>query len=173
MSQTALMLLDGFHPEGITRLAKDSIFMMPHLGVLSSVHPKAATEVFDKDCLVYLGTAIAPKGTAKLGKPCVTYSVSLPNGETSSGSLNFGDMKLIPLGLGESATVELNPTRAFDVGEGKGVPVQATVEGGTVGLIFDCRGRPLSIPEDEATRVSLLKTWMTELEVYPVEALGG
>ncbi|MEC7384948.1 MAG: glutamate mutase L, partial [Planctomycetota bacterium] len=37
MSQTALMLVDAFEPEGFTTLAKDSIFMMPHLGVLASV----------------------------------------------------------------------------------------------------------------------------------------
>src|SRR5690606_25657159 len=34
MEQTAAMLIDVFEPEGITELAKDSIFMMPHLGVL-------------------------------------------------------------------------------------------------------------------------------------------
>ena len=33
MQQTAAMLIDAFEPEGITTLAKDSIFMMPHLGV--------------------------------------------------------------------------------------------------------------------------------------------
>ncbi|MGB2989555.1 MAG: glutamate mutase L, partial [Candidatus Zixiibacteriota bacterium] len=57
--QGALMLIDGFLPEGITRLAVDSIFMMPQLGVLSTVHAKAATQVFDKDCLIHLGTCIA------------------------------------------------------------------------------------------------------------------
>ncbi|MGB9590775.1 MAG: glutamate mutase L, partial [Candidatus Hydrothermia bacterium] len=42
-SQAALMLLDSFQPEGVTFLAVDSIFMMPHLGVLSTVHEQAAT----------------------------------------------------------------------------------------------------------------------------------
>ena len=42
------MLIDAFQPEGFTTLAKDSIFMMPHLGVLSTVHADAATEVFEK-----------------------------------------------------------------------------------------------------------------------------
>ena len=35
MEQTAMMLLDSFEPEGFTELAEDSIFMMPHLGVLA------------------------------------------------------------------------------------------------------------------------------------------
>ncbi|MFQ6061319.1 MAG: glutamate mutase L, partial [Thermoplasmata archaeon] len=63
--QSALMMLDAFQPEGITRLAVDSIFMMPHLGVLSAVHEEAATEVFERDCLIHLGTAVAPKGIGK------------------------------------------------------------------------------------------------------------
>ena len=31
----------------------DSIFMMPHLGVLSTINEKAATDVFVRDCMVY------------------------------------------------------------------------------------------------------------------------
>ncbi|UCE97007.1 MAG: glutamate mutase L, partial [Candidatus Bathyarchaeota archaeon] len=54
-AQAAMMLMDGFQPEGVTRLAQDSVFMMPHLGVLSTVHPKAAIEIFEKDCLVKMG----------------------------------------------------------------------------------------------------------------------
>ena len=64
--QTAAMLIDAFQPEGITRLAVDSIFMMPHLGVLSSVNEIAATQVFERDCLIYLGTCIAPIAQGKV-----------------------------------------------------------------------------------------------------------
>ena len=44
--QSALMMIDSFYPEGFTKLAVDSIFMMPHLGVLSEVHPEAAKTGF-------------------------------------------------------------------------------------------------------------------------------
>ena len=37
-AQSAAMLIDAFQPQGFTRLAVDSIFMMPHLGVLTSVN---------------------------------------------------------------------------------------------------------------------------------------
>ncbi|MGA0174229.1 MAG: glutamate mutase L, partial [Phycisphaerales bacterium] len=68
MSQTALMLVDAFEPEGFTSLAKDSIFMMPHLGVLAGVHEQAAMEVFERDCLIVLGACVAAKGEGKVGK---------------------------------------------------------------------------------------------------------
>jgi uncharacterized protein (TIGR01319 family) len=171
MEQTALMLIDAFQPEAVTTLAKDSIFMMPHLGVLSQVHPRAATEVFDKDCLIYLGTCIAPIGTAKPGKPCLSFSATLPGGKSEGESLKVGDMKMVRLAEGETAEVHLNPTRDFDVGKGRGVPADVTVRGGAAGLIFDCRGRPFTLPEEAKTRVSLLETWMKELNVHPGGAL--
>jgi hypothetical protein len=165
------MLIDAFQRENVTRLAKDSIFMMPHLGVLSQVHPQAASEVFDKDCMIYLGTCIAPVGTAKAGKPCLSYSVTLPGDEDIRVSLSVGEMKMHRLQVGATARIHLDPSRDFDVGKGRGVPMDATVQGGTAGLIIDCRGRPLTLPQDPAVRISMLKTWIEELGIYPSGAL--
>ena len=142
MRQTAMMLLDAFEPEGVTELAKDSIFMMPHLGVLASVHPQAALEVFEKDCLIYLGTAVAPAGTAVAGRPCLTYSLK-GRGLQEQGVLHCGELKEFPLEQGESVEAVLEPARGFDVGAGPGRRLECTLRGGTVGVILDGRGRPL------------------------------
>ncbi len=170
MHQTAAMLIDAFEPEGVTRLAKDSIFMMPHLGVLATVHPQAAVEVFERDCLIYLGTCVAAKGLGKEGKPCFSYKIS---GKTlnESGSIAFGELKLLPLGPGETARIEIEPARGFDVGSGPGKRHEAEVRGGTVGLILDGRGRPLAVPEG-ANRRSVVGGWVGALNLYP-EAAGG
>ncbi|TWT57995.1 hypothetical protein KOR42_13630 [Thalassoglobus neptunius] len=142
MLQTAQMMIDAFEPEGFTELAKDSIFMMPHLGVLAAVHPDAALEVFEKDCLISLGTVIAPAGATKLGRIAMSYHVS---GSTLSeqGEIRFGEQVIFPLKGGETAEVTITPGRGLDVGAGKGKSVSRTVKGGTVGLILDGRGRPL------------------------------
>src|SRR5262249_23972398 len=58
--QSMLMMVDAYEPVGVTTLSVDSIFMMPHLGVLSTVNEKAATDVFVRDCMVYLGPCVAP-----------------------------------------------------------------------------------------------------------------
>lgn len=172
MEQTALMLIDAFAPEGLTTLAKDSIFMMPHLGVLSQVHPQAATEVFEKDCLVYLGTCIAPVGQTKMGRPALHCTMKT-QGAVEEISLNMGEMRLLPLEVGANAEVHLDPSREFDVGAGKGVSLDGKVEGGTVGIILDCRGRPLTLPSAAGERVSKLETWMKEISVYPEAARVG
>lgn len=166
MHQTAMMLIDAFEPEGFTTLAKDSIFMMPHLGVLAEVHPQAALEVFERDCLIYLGTCVAAKGLAKPGKPCFSYAIE---GSTlnEKGEIAFGELKLLPLGPGETATVSIEPARGFDFGAGPGKAVKRTVKGGTVGLILDGRGRPLALPEERSACQATMGKWVKTLNLYP------
>lgn len=166
MHQTATLLIDAFEPEGFTTLAKDSIFMMPHLGVLAQVHPQASLEVFTRDCLIYLGTCVAAKGLGKLGRPCFEYQIT---GDTlnESGTINFGDVKLLPLGPDETAEVTIDPARGFDVGAGLGKQVQRKVTGGTVGLFLDGRGRPLVLPQQRSEAQKMMTRWVTAMELYP------
>lgn len=167
MEQTALMLIDSFLPEHFTMLAKDSIFMMPHLGVLAQVHKKAATEVFRRDCMIYLGTCIAPTGIGKEGKECLKYKITQENKVLKEGVVNFGDMKLIKLKDSEKAIFHAAPSRGFDLGKGDGKVVEKEIIGGEVGVIIDCRGRPFEISESKERRIEKLVKWLTELEVYP------
>ncbi len=165
--QSAMMLLDAFQPEGITRLTVDSIFMMPHLGVLTEVHPEAAYEVFEKDCLIHLGTAVVPVGTGKPGSKCVQVRLIKNNGEELEVRVNFGDIALLPLPVGESARAVVNPERGFDLGAGPGKTIETKVEGGLSGIIIDCRGRPLTLPEADRERREALRKWAAQLNAYP------
>ena len=154
-AQSALMMMDAYQPEGITMLTVDSIFMMPHLGVLSEHHYQAAKQVFEFDCIVQCGHCIAPVGLGKEGEPCVTVKA---NGV--SENVPFGSIKVIPLGRYEYMDVTIEPTKNFDVGAGKGKPMTAKLEGGTVGIIIDARGRPFNIELNTGNRVAKLREWL-------------
>lgn len=167
-SQSALMMIDAFQPEGVTTMAVDSIFMAPHLGVLSTVHAPAANEVFVKDCLVRLGSAICPTGQAKEGQPCVTVRFTRADGSAVEESVRAGEMKLIPLG-DEKVKATIAPARGFDAGAGRGKEFEATLEGGTVGVIIDGRGRPLPLPAETKERVRKLAEWNQALNIYPAK----
>ncbi len=173
--QSALMMIDSFVPEGITRLAVDSIFMMPQLGVLATVLPQAATEVFNKDCLIHLGTCVAPVGELKKPGPLMDYKITLPDGKVESGTLQLGDLKLIKLGLGEDglplkAKAEFEPVKNIDIGAGKGHKLETEISGGVTGIVLDGRGRPFVLPEDNKMRITKLREWMMAMDIYPAAA---
>ncbi len=165
--QSMLMMIDAFLPEGVTQLAVDSIFMMPQLGVLSQVNKEAATQVFNRDCLVHLGTCIAPTGQAKKGGSCLEISLDMPSG-TVEDTIPAGELKLYQLKMDEVVHVKIQPNRHFDVGAGNGQVFEAEVRGGVVGLVIDTRGRPLGMSVDMVQSVEDLKKWLEALDVYPL-----
>ncbi len=167
-SQAALMLIDAFLPEGVTMLAVDSIFMMPQLGVLSEVLPKAATEVFDKDCLIRLGTCVAPSGENRKASVLAEVTLTGSDGSSSEIRIEKGRMLVKPLGVGEKVEAVIRPEKNLDVGAGPGNEWTGQLEGGVVGLIFDGRGRnPFLLPEDDSARIEKLQEWSMALDIYP------
>ncbi len=165
--QAMMMMVDAYEPLGFTLLSVDSIFMMPHLGVLSTVNERAATEVFERDCMVYLGTCVAPVGLGKDGDRCVEFTLTRSDGKAEPGTLAFGEVRLLALADGERATLEVRPARHVDVGGRKGEPVAREVRGGVVGLLLDGRGRPLKMPADAEQRVAALNRWYAAVGMYP------
>jgi uncharacterized protein (TIGR01319 family) len=173
--QSAMMLIDGFQIEGVTRLAQDSVFMMPHLGVLSTVHPKAAVEVFDKDCLVRLGTCIAPRGEVDLNSnsTVMTVEIKMPDDTIVEENVQAGTIKVIRLEEHKKAMASISPARGYDIGAGPGHVFETEIEGGVVGVILDARGKPLSLPEEEEARIAKLTEWYRVLKSYPEKILKG
>jgi uncharacterized protein (TIGR01319 family) len=171
--QTVMMLIDAFLPEGITRLAVDSIFMMPQLGVLAEISEKAATEVFEKDCLIYLGSCVAPVGKIKSDKVALSARIELPNGDVFEEDITFGEIRLLPCGVGEKAKATLKPGKGLDLGAGKNQEITTELHGGVVGIVLDTRGRqPFVLPVEASERVPLLKKWMRELKAYPEQVMN-
>ncbi len=161
-NQAARLLIDSFLPEGITQLAVDSIFMMPQLGVLSEVHLEAALEVFNKDCLVRLGTCIAPTGKIKTG---TLFEYTIKNSNTNiSGKIDSGELLLHELPY-ESFEIQINPSRGINVGSGPGVSIKKEIYGGEVGIFMDGRIRPIKfINKDE--NIEQINKWSSETKEF-------
>jgi len=167
--QAAAMMIDAFLPEGLTQLAVDSIFMAPQLGVLSTVHEQAAAEVFERDCLIRLGAVLAPLGHGKPGQPCLTVEIA-SDGPPVNRKVGFGELVLLPLPAEGEARITAAPERGFDLGLGKGKPLEARIPGGVVGLIVDTRGRrPFTLPSTAKERIAALRAWNRALDMYPRE----
>ena len=86
-------------------------------------------------------------------------------------------MKRFELGVQENglpmiAKATLEPERGFDIGAGKGNKVIKELHGGVVGIVLDGRGRPFDLSTlSEDDRVTYLKKWMGELNIYPADKL--
>ena len=161
--QACKMLIDSFLPEGITQLAVDSIFMMPQLGVLASVHEKAAIEVFNKDCLIRLGTCIAPSGTSEVGTPIMDYSFKI-NGKDIKGELKYGELILIKADFNACKTT-FSMKNDFHLGGEK--EFIGDIYGGEVGIILDGRGRPFNFKLNTKNRTKLINDWSLSMNEYP------
>ena len=172
--QSAKMLVDSFLPEGITGLAVDSIFMMPQLGVMANIDKEnlseqariAALEVFEKDCLIRLGTCIAPVGNLEGDTNILSISLEFENSDKKEINLNHGELIRIEAGY-EEIKATLTPAKGVDVGAGAGEPINTTIFGGQVGIILDGRGRPLHIDSESSKRISDLKNWSEAINEYP------
>ena len=164
-NQAARMLIDAFLPEGITELAVDSIFMMPQLGILSTIHTDAAIQVFEKDCLIRLGTCIAPYGIGT-NDIILNYNIKM-NDNVFKGSLKKGEIKVIPANY-ELYEAILEPKQGFDIGAGKNEILKTEIYGGEVGIILDGRGRnPFEISSNPENRIQSLIKWSKSINEYP------
>ena len=173
--QSARMLIDSFLPEGITQLAVDSIFMMPQLGVLANIDQKdlsenarkAALEVFNKDCLIRLGTCIAPVGKAKNGDLILSTTLEMSDGSEKQIDLHQGELLAISADY-EPIKSKLKPAKGIDIGAGKNEEISTTLYGGVVGLVFDGRGRPFNLPNENDKRIDSLNIWSNAMNEYPI-----
>ncbi|MCB0332624.1 MAG: glutamate mutase L [Bdellovibrionales bacterium] len=152
--EAAMMMLDGFGLEGVTEIAVDSIFMMPHLGVLASLHPEAAEEIFLHDCLVHIAHAVVPVYSSTRIKRGAALARVMFAGK-QIGDVLAGEVTHIPLDEGVSGELVVVPvTSKVDVGAGPGKKVQKEITLGLHGFLFDGRNRPHEWPESEKERIA-------------------
>jgi uncharacterized protein (TIGR01319 family) len=165
--QSLMILNDAFQTEGVTMMFQDSVFMMPHLGVVSTVYRDAAWQIFDLDCLVRLGTIVAPKGETDVDEVALDITLEMPDGDTVKESLNGGEVKKIALPERQVVQATIQPGRDLDIGAGPGQELVTSIEGGVVGVVLDTRGRPLVLPGDSEARKAALLKWIGALDMYP------
>jgi hypothetical protein len=170
--QAAMILADAVETIGAVDLYVDSVFMLPHLGVLAASHPEIAREVFERDCLVRLGTLFSarlprwvPEGQV------VGRAVIHVEGEGAAPAadlvLRAGELAFVPLAADRTARVEIFPRLSTDFGRGPGKLQARVAHGGDVGLIFDLRGRPVRTGGGPDAQRRRLRAWLEAAAAYP------
>jgi hypothetical protein len=162
--QAALVLLDALQPVGVTGMVLDKVRLIAPLAAAAMVNPLAAAQVIERDALLNLGTVVAPVGTAREGETALTFKIEYEDGRSLEVEVPYGSLEVIPLPTGQTASLELRPTRRFDVGLGiKGQAGTTKVEGGIIGIIIDARGRPLPMAEDPGEQRERMQRWLWDM----------
>ena len=165
-AQAALLLLDAIQPTGITTLWLDATSLAIPVGTLATIHPVAATHVMEGDAFLNLGTVICPvcTGTPRPGDVAMRITITYSDDRTLDLEIPYGSLEVIPLPLGEKASLEARPLKNFDVGAGPGAKRRIKrLVGGMMGLIIDARGRPLELPTDPGQRLEMVQKWYSAI----------
>lgn len=189
-AQAALIQLNSVRPGGLFRLYVDSVFMLPHLGVLSEVRPDDALDVLESDCLVPLGTVAqirtpaGPRPGAGAERSRVArVSARLTRGNPAPGlaaseveiTVESGEIGVLPLPAGTTGLLTVMPGSGQDFGAGPGATVSAEVSGGEVGVIIDNRRSPAWDTADwpGPERAAQVRRWFDALGALPRCTKGG
>lgn len=158
-----LTILDGLQPVGISTLLLDANRVAPAIGAVAGLKPLAAASALEAGTLASLGTVISPVGQARPGDIVMRMRITYENGGELDVEARYGEIEIWPLLDGQRATLEVRPTRRFDIGMGPGQGGKVEVLGGMVGLVVDARGRPLRLPANPEQRRRLLHRWIWDV----------
>ncbi|MBU1879923.1 MAG: glutamate mutase L, partial [Chloroflexi bacterium] len=165
--QSVLVLLDALQPVGVTRVWLDNLSLLPQLGALAALEPMAAGQVTVRDTLLPLGTLICPVRriggrlvAGREGQTALRFRITYAQGGSLDVEVPAGTLEMVPLPLGQQATLDLHPARGYDIGLGPNRAGQIEVDGGVLGLVIDARGRPLALPTNEIERRKKIREWL-------------
>ena len=119
--------------------------------------------IFNKDCLIRLGTCIAPLGKGELGSTILEYSFKI-DGKDVKGELKYGELILIKA---DFSPYKAQFTMEGDFTLGSKKEYIGDIYGGEVGIILDGRGRPFNFEFDTKNRRRLINDWSSSMNEYP------
>ncbi len=164
LAQSALLMLDGLQPTGITTMVLDQHHLIAALGAAAAVNPTLVVQVLDSNSLLHIGTVISPVARIGSGSPVLKLKITYESGDEAALEVKQGSLEVLPLPPGQMAKLQLQPLHRADVGMGApGRGGGLRVMGGALGVIIDARGRPLVMPEDISRRRDLIKKWLWTL----------
>jgi len=158
--QSLLLLLDALQPVGITSIILDQNNLLPLLGAAAESNQLLPVQVLESGAFMSLGTVVSVISSISHGTPVLRAHLTYEDGSEAQTEVKFGGLEIMPLGMGQTAKLKLQPLQRSDIGNGPGRSAVLQVAGGVMGVVIDARGRPLALPEDPVRRRELFKKWL-------------
>ena len=163
LGQSLLLMLDAIQPVGFTHFMLDRANLLPLLGVSAAQNNILPVQVLESGAFQNLGTVVSVIANSNYGAQILRAKMLTSNNNESNIEVKFGGLEALPLALGETAKLTLQPMNRADIGYGPGRSQTVTVNGGALGVVIDARGRPLQLPSDPVRRRELMKKWLWTL----------
>jgi hypothetical protein len=159
-AHSMLILLDSLQPTGVTTMVLDQSDLAAPLGAAANLNPILVVQVLESNAFLSLGTVISPVAEVRPGTPILRLRVIYESGDETRLEIKQGTLESVPLPMGQSAQLHLQPLHRADVGMGgPGIGGNVRVMGGSLGVVIDARGRPLRLPTDLGRRRELFRRW--------------
>jgi MutL-like protein len=158
-----LLALDALAPKAVLTFASDSFGLVPAFGALATVNARAATNVIEQDAFTSLATVVGVSSSHREGTVDVRAKITSPGIGEMSLEIEHGNLELLPVPAGQKATVQVQPAPDVDIGRPKGVPLEMEIDGGSLGLVIDARGRPIPLPFEIDKRRRKTQEWLWDL----------
>ncbi len=163
LGQSLVLLLDAIQPVGLTHFMLDRSNLLPLLGASSELNNILPVQVIFSGALQNLGMVISVVSNASYGTPVLRAKLVDSNKHETNIEVKAGGLEALPLGMGETGRLSLQPLNRADIGFGPGRSQTVTVSGGALGVVIDARGRPLQLTSDPVRRRELIKKWLWTL----------
>jgi hypothetical protein len=147
------------------QVALDRDALMPLIGVLGTIAPERAAELFEHDSLFDLGACVVVDCGAN---EQVQGELVYADGRKWNFAVRGGEVLRLPLAGGErAAALRFAPGGRVQIGNngaGKGATFEGELapHGGPVGLVIDARERPFAFPRAEQERIARVSAWAQE-----------
>ncbi len=158
--QSLLLLLDALQPVGITSIILDQNNLLPLLGAAAESNHLLPVQILESGAFMSLGTIVSVISSVTYNTPVLRARLTYQDGSDTQVEVKLGGLEILPLGIGQTARIDLKPLQRSDIGNGPGRNASVQVSGGVMGVVIDARGRPLVLPEDPVRRRELLKKWL-------------
>jgi hypothetical protein len=174
----ALLLLDSAEPLGLVRLWLDRSGTLAQTGAVASFNPNAARSVLMNGALMHLGLAVCFGGSTTNGGKAVDVEMRLADGSVRRTIAAWGTIHLLPAGNGPS-TIILRPVPGVIIaGHAEEESISVTVPASEIGVILDCRGRPVTAQLDPDRVPARMHSWLVagdqeQMDVPELDALRG
>lgn len=162
--EICMMVVDGLQPTGVTTILLDKFQIASVVGSVVSDFPLLSDLLINAYLFQHLATVVSLVGDEPFGTPILRARVIFDDGRETSQDLKQGQLDVIPLPLGKSAEIQLQPYYRYDIGmggPGRGGVIRVT--GSILGVVLDGRGRPLKLLEDPDRRAELFRKWLWTL----------